>query len=102
MRDSLLVKGCIGPYPNSIDSFYKDIEAHLSASNDNENVCQADYSSYYDGQSSQAVSLKIGNIHSMVFSESDEGPFWLSVEERKKSKYSKPTGQIVTNKKNMK
>ena len=102
MQDSLLVKGCIGPYPNSIDSFYKAIEVHLSTSIADKHVCQADYSSYYDGQSSQAVSLEIGDIHSMVFTESDEGPFWLSMEERKNRKYSKPTGRTVTKKKNMK
>ena len=38
--------------------------------------------------------LREGDIQSMVFQEGDEGPFWMSPQERESRKFDKGTGNI--------
>ena len=38
--------------------------------------------------------LKMGDIQKMNFQEGDDGPFWMSAEEKEKSKRDQPSGKI--------
>ncbi len=46
--------------------------------------------------------LKMGDVQKMNFQEGDDGPFWLSPEEKEKSKRDQPSGKIKKREYNIK
>ena len=83
MRPSELKEGCVGEYPNTLSAFYDA----MCVAND-ANKQQADrVRCTYVGDITTKLPLKIGNVHSNVFTADDEGPMYLSIEERRKQKF---------------
>ena len=95
MRPTELEEGCVGPFPNTIDAFYREKWSDGMAD-------VATLIEKYVGKNLPSETpMRVGQTQSMVFAEDDAGPFYLSVEQSAKQKYDRKTGDMVTQKKNI-
>ena len=104
MHETKLLEGCVGEHPCTIVAFY-EAKHRLESSGEADaggNVVEEEeggsnrYVSFIGRGPIEETALRVGDVQSMVYRETDPGPFYLSAEEREKQKHPRQTTQQVT------